>query len=119
MSQNITLIDATGAVVAAARVDHERELFSGPVDLGNMPKNMIRKFEEFEELVNDQTFSLLDRIQDEIERFGLKAVFEDGRQEGIDDLQIYPSDRVLSFKLKSTAAATVDPTNGNGAGRNQ
>lgn len=119
MSQNITLIDGTGAVVAAAQVDQERELFSGPVDLGQMPQSMFRKFEEFEEIVNDQAFSALDEVQDEIERFGLKAVFENGREEMLDNLQIYPSDSVLSFKLKSAVAATAAPTNGNGVARNQ
>ena len=119
MSQEVALIDDTGAVVGVAQVDQERELFSGSVDLRAMPADMLRKFEEFEEIVNDQTFSLVDQVQQEIERLGLKAVFGNGRQEAIDDLQIYPTDGVLSFQLKTPVALAVDPTNGNGQARNQ
>ncbi|GEM_PF-1338726 len=119
MSQDINLIDPTGNVVAVAQVLREGELISGSVDLRNMPSHMLRKFEEFEEIVNDQIFSLVDQLQEEIAKFGLKAVFENGCQEALDDLQIYPSDGVLSFKLQTAAAAGASPTNGNGRVRNQ
>ena len=117
MSQKVNLIDETGAIVAVAQVDRKQELFSGSIDLRNMPSDMLRTFQEYEDVVNDQTFSLLDQIQDDVERLHLKVQFENGRQEVLDDLQIYPSDSVLSFKVKTAVAAAANPTNGNGAAR--
>src|SRR6266542_4937818 len=119
MSQTVKLVDGAGAAVAVAQITRDRDLFSGSVDLRAMPQHMLRKFEQFEEFVNDQVFSLVDEIQEEIVGLDLKAVFDNGCTEALDDLQIYPSDGVLSFKLKSAVTAAAAPAHGNGRTRNQ
>ncbi len=44
-------------------------------------------------------FSLLDDIEEQISALPLKVVFGEGREACVEDLQIYPSARRVSFRL--------------------
>ena len=118
MTQTVQLIDGTRNVVAVAQVTQEDGLFSGPVDLQSMPAPMRAKFDEFEEIVNSQSFSLLDQIEDDIDRFGLKVAFSEGATHALADLQIYPRGKVLSFKLPASPMA-MNKTSANGVAVNR
>jgi hypothetical protein len=64
-----------------------------------MPPEMRRTFEEYEEIVNDQVFGLLDEIEDRINALSLRVVFNEGCESLIEDLQIYPSVNKVSFRV--------------------
>jgi hypothetical protein len=94
----VTFVDANGVVVATARVSDEGGRFQGDIDLRPMPAGMRRTFEEYEDIVNGQTFSLLDEIEEKVQSLSLRVVFADGREVRPDDLQIYPSTGKVSFR---------------------
>jgi hypothetical protein len=96
---NIKMIDHCRNVVATARVAERDEYFSGLIDLSLTPANLRRKFEEYEEIVNGQMFSLLDEIEEQIGALPLKVVFEEGVEFSVTDLQIYPGRGRISFKI--------------------
>jgi hypothetical protein len=64
-----------------------------------MPVPLRRLFEEYEEIVNSQTFSLLDEVEEKIENLHLKVAFEDGYEAALADVQIYPSTNKVSFQV--------------------
>jgi hypothetical protein len=68
-----------------------------------MPAGMRRTFEEYEEIVNGQIFSLLDEIGDKVQSLSLRIVFADGREARPDDLQIYPATGKVSFRAARSA----------------
>jgi hypothetical protein len=98
-AKSVTLIDPSRNVVATAQVVDKGTCFAGTVDLQTIPDNMRELFEDFEEVVCGQLFSSLDNLQERIASLGLKAVFEEGGETFISDLQIYPSTGDVSFKL--------------------
>jgi hypothetical protein len=112
MSETIHLIDSGRTVVATAQVTDENGLFSGSVALEPMPAAMRAKFEEYETIIQGQMFGLLDRVEDEIEQLNLKAVFPQGREEALTDLQLYPRTKRVSFRLQSVPIATRPASNG-------
>lgn len=97
-SHAIKLIDQAGNVVATGRVTAQNGHFAGEVDLGPMPSPLRQKFEEYEEIVNGQAFSLLDEIEQQIGALPLQVVFEGGRAARVEDLQIYPTTGLWSFR---------------------
>ena len=99
ISQHITLIDQGRQVVATAQVAEQDGTFAGRINLSSMPVPLRRLFEEYEEIVNTHTFSLLDEIEEKIETLHLKAVFEDGHEATLTDVQIYPSTKKVSFQV--------------------
>jgi hypothetical protein len=103
--QTVQLIDPKRNVVATANVAEKEALFAGHVDLASMPARLLRLFEEFEQIVNEQVLSLLDKIEDKISSAGLQAVFPGGQEVSIRDLQIYPSTSRISFRQ---AGSSVD-----------
>ena len=98
-TQSVQSIDQTAAVVATAQVVEKDGRFSGRVDLSPMPANLRQLFDEFEEIVNDQVFSLLDEVEEKIAAHALKVVLADGQPAPCDDLQVYPSTGRISFRL--------------------
>jgi hypothetical protein len=100
ISQRITLIDQGRQVIATAQVAGQDGAFIGRIDLSPMPVPLRRLFEEYEEIVNTQTFSLLDEIEEKIENLHLNGVFEDGYEVALADVQIYPSTNKVSFQAK-------------------
>ena len=54
-------------------------------------------------------FSLLDEIQEKIAVISMKAVFENGREVEIKDLQVFPNTGGVSFKFADVPVPTVKP----------
>ena len=104
MLTTVKLIDHDQNVIATARVTREGNLFGGQIDLSVMPTPLLRTFEEYEEIVNGQMFSLLDEIEAKIDALALAVVFEDGQRASVADVQIYPGEKRVSFKAPGTAA---------------
>jgi hypothetical protein len=98
-SQRVTLIDQGRQVIASAQVTEQDGAFVGRIDLSLMPMSLRRLFEEYEEIVNTQTFSLLDEIEEKIENLHLKGMFEDGYEATLTDVQIYPTTNKVSFQV--------------------
>lgn len=98
----VRLVDESGAVLAIARVSDEGEHYGGTIDLSETPDRLIALFEEFEEVVNGQIFSVLDEVQEKIAALPIKAVFDSGIESNIRDLQIYPETGDVSFKLPAS-----------------
>ncbi len=107
--RNVKIIDQYRNVVATARVAERDGHFTGLSDLSLMPASLRQKFDEYEEVVNGQMFSLLDEIEEQIGALSLKVVFEEGVEFSVADLQIYPGGGRISFKiLKEPATAQAE-----------
>lgn len=102
-ARTIKLLGPKGDLLATAQVNWKETFFSGTINLSMMPLPLLRTFEEFEELVNGQNFSLLDDIEQRIGDLGIKVDFDDGRVAEVEDLQIYPSTCLISFKVETLA----------------
>lgn len=103
----VKIIGSHSDVFAIAQVSQRGDVFSGTIDLSSMPMAIRQTFQEFEEIVNGQMFSLLDEVQDRIENLLLRVRFDEGTDVALADLQVYPSTRRVSFKL---AASPFRPT---------
>jgi hypothetical protein len=101
--QRVTIIDQRRHVVATAQVSEQNGYFAGRIDLSPMPAILQRQFEEYEEIVNNQMFSLLDALEQKIGTILLKVVFADGHEAELADVQIYPSTKKVSFKVVKEA----------------
>ena len=98
-SQTVQIEDQNRDVIASAQDVEDEGRYSGTVDLACMPANLRQVFEEFEEIVNDQVFSLLDELEEKIAALALQVVFPGGHGAPCEDLQIYPSTRRISYRL--------------------
>jgi hypothetical protein len=103
----IKLIDKTRAVIATALMADEGAQYAGTIDLACTPPTLRAFFDEFEEIVNDQVFSFLDEIQVKIGAFGIKAIFDDGFEADVKDLQVFPSTGDVSFRLVDSLSPAV------------
>lgn len=101
---HIQLIDEAGHLLATAEVVKDGAVFAGTIDLRSAPPELCALFAEFEECVNDQVFTLADEIQGKIAAFPIKAVFPDGAQAEVGDLQVFPTAGDVSFKLAQKPA---------------
>lgn len=86
-----------------AQVADEGAYYAGTIDLRQAPASLRALFEEFEEVVNGQMFAFLDEVQERIGALSLKAVFENGPEACVRDLQVFPSTGEVSFKLAEVA----------------
>jgi hypothetical protein len=102
-STAVKLVDQRGVVLATGQASDEGAYFGGTLDLSAMPQDVRRLFEEFEELVVDQIFSLVDDAQDRAVR-GLSIVLENGQTIQPHDLQIFPSTGGFSFRMVDASA---------------
>jgi hypothetical protein len=107
MTHRMTLIGASGNVLASAQVADEGAHFGGTIDLGSTPPALRALFDEFEEAVNDQMFACADEIQVKIGFYGIRARFDDGLEAEVKDLQVFPSTGDVSFKLVGSLAHAV------------
>lgn len=105
MPLSVEFIDQHRSVVATAQVMAKKDYFGGEIDLRAMPAAMRQKFDEFEEMVNDQIFSLLDEIEEQIAALPIRVIFQGGPAMEIKDLQIYPTTNRVSFKILNPAEA--------------
>ena len=103
----VKLIDKSRTLVATAQVTDEGPQYGGTIVLDSTPPALRAVFDEFEEIVNDQAFSFLDEIQAKIGAFGIRALFDDGFELEVKDLQAFPSTGDVSFKLVGSPAHAV------------
>jgi hypothetical protein len=95
----VKFIDRSRRVVAAGTVAECAGLFRGDIDLTSMPPSLRQTFAQYEEIVNNQTFSLLDEIEDQVHRIGIRVDFGAHTESAVEDLQVYPSTGRVSFRL--------------------
>ena len=93
------LIDRNSVPIAALEVAPVGGHFEGSLTLGALPPEVRRAFDFFEEIVEGQTFSLLDEAEDAITALGLRAALADGTEADLADLQVYPSTGAVSFSV--------------------
>ena len=97
MAFQIQILDGSHTILATASVELCDDLYSGGINLRTMPARVRDVFARYEDIDNDQTLSLLDQIEDEIDDLGLVArigtdVFR------LKDLQIMPSAGTVHFR---------------------
>lgn len=98
----IQFLNRTYYVVAQAEVTESDGLFRGTIDLALMPVRVRRVFEEYEEIVNNQSLGLLDEIEDKISDLALHVSFGESTAFTVEDLQIHPNSARVSFRLGQT-----------------
>ncbi|MBI1916950.1 MAG: hypothetical protein HYS12_19755 [Planctomycetes bacterium] len=98
----IYLIDQTSARIASLDVRFREDHFEGTISLDMTPPQLRHLFEQFEEIVEGQMFSLLDGIEEEIGAVPLRVVFENGAEADVTDLQVFPSTKAVSFKTRQS-----------------
>ena len=103
-NHHIRLVDQFQTLLADAQVVDEGGCFGGTVHLETTPTSVRLLFEEFEEIVEGQMFVFLDEIQERIGSIGIKAIFDDGLEILVEDLQIFPSTGDLSFRLRELSS---------------
>jgi hypothetical protein len=104
---SVRIVDRDRNEVTTAKVELMTGGYSGSVNVDQMPEPLRLKFEKYEEIVNGQTFSLLDSIEEEICAIPFVAVFEDGCESNIKDLQIFPKSGTVSFTAAEPAVLTA------------
>jgi hypothetical protein len=102
----VKVVDGQNNTVATAQVEAEDNCFKGSVDLERMPYALRHVFEEYEDIVVNQLFSLLDSIEDRVAQLGLRVTFEDGREIHPQDLQIFPEEKTISFRVEKAITRT-------------
>jgi hypothetical protein len=100
----IYLLDRSRARIAVLDVADVGGRYEGTINLETTPPPLRKLFEEFEAVVEGQTFSLLDAVEDQIEAISLKVAFEDGTEAYIEDFQAFPSTGAVSFKTRQPTA---------------
>jgi hypothetical protein len=93
----VKLMDQSRNVLAVARVALEDDHYAGTIDLTCTPPALKALFAEFEEIVDGQMFSFLDEIQEKIGAVPITAVFDNGDEGAVSDLQVFPSAGDVSF----------------------
>lgn len=92
-------------VIASVSVRLDGDRYRGTISLVGTPPPLQNLFEVFGAMVEGQTFGLADEVEDKIAALALKVVFEDGTAAQVEDLQVYPSTRRVSFKTRQLSAA--------------
>ena len=92
-----------------AQVADEGGYFGGTTDLRSTPAHLRALFEEFEEIVNGQMFVFMDEIQEKIGSLPIIVVFEDGFEANVKDMQVFPSESNVSFRLAGAPSPTARP----------
>ncbi len=96
----ICLIDTNGAQIATLDVQLREDHYEGTISLDATPRQIRQLFEQFEEIVEGQMFSLLDDIEEKIGTISLRVRFDDGGEAPVADLQVFPSTNAVSFKIR-------------------
>ena len=84
-------------------VDPVGDRYRGTVCLDTTPLELKHLFEEFEENVEGQMFTLADEMEEKIGAIPLKVVFPNGMEAHVEDLQVYPSTKRVSFKVRQAS----------------
>jgi hypothetical protein len=106
-TRHVKLIDRHNSLVATAILVDEGDHYGGSIDLRMTPPEIRALFAEFEEIINGQMFAFLDDIQDKIAELSLRALFEDGAEADIQDLQVFPSAGEVSLRLARVPSHAV------------
>ena len=99
------LVDSLGRVHATALVADRDGVYEGTVDLHETSPELRALFAEFEEIVNGQMFAFLDDVQFRMSSSVSRAIFDDGCEASLQDLQVFPSTGDISFRLAGVCAA--------------
>ena len=104
-TQPLYLLDQSSTKLAVLHVTPIDDLYRGTICLDATPPQLMHLFEEFEENVEGQMFNLADEIEEKIERIPLRVVFPDGMEAYVRDLQVYPSTKRVSFRVRQVSPA--------------
>ncbi len=105
----LELEDSTGKLCGEINVQSQtKNLLQGRLISSNFTDNQKKTFQEFEELANEQVFSLLDEIATKIESYNFKIRNKNWR---IYDLQIF-EDSAISFRIEELKQITRDGNTG-------
>jgi hypothetical protein len=96
----IYLMDASSARFAVLNVSLADDAYHGTICLDGAAPELVRLFEEFEAAVEGQMFGLVDEIERKIGAIWLTALSEDAREARVEDLQVYPSTKRVSFRIR-------------------
>ncbi len=107
ITKSVQLIDQSRTILATAQVADEGDHYGGTIDLRMTPVELRALFDEFEEIVNGQMFVFLDDIQEKIGALPIKAVFDDGSEVYVKDLQVFPSTGDVSLRLVGVPSCTA------------
>src|SRR3954454_16462119 len=99
-SRPLYLIDQTSTKIATLDVQLSGDHFEGTILLDLTPPQLRQLFEQFEEIVEGQMFSLLDDVEEKIEAVRFRVVFENSAEADVTDLQVFPSTNAVSFKTR-------------------
>lgn len=105
MPLHIQFFDAASHPLATAMVEDQGDHYTGTIDLRVMPLGSLRKFEEYEALVEGQVLSRLNEAEEEISAMSIRAAFSGDRDTPVTDLQIFPRAGTVSFKLAQAVSA--------------
>ena len=100
--KSMQLIDLRGRLIAPVFAALEDGLYSGSLDSKKMPADVAALFYEFEEAVNQQLFTHVDKLENKISALGMRARFDNGFESPVTDLQIFPTAGDFSFRLAWT-----------------
>jgi hypothetical protein len=101
------LVDPLRHVLAAGNVTHDGKHYEGTIDPRDTPADIRALFDEFEEIVNGQMFSL-DEIQEKTGALNITAEFENGFGVHVRDLQVFPSTGDSSFVFRRLGRGRLD-----------
>lgn len=105
LKRSLYLIDPSAACVASLDVAPVGDHFEGTLSLAPSAADLERLFEEYEEIVEGQVFSLLDEVEQKVTAARLRFAFEGGCATEVYDLQVFPSTRAVSFKIRQPQPA--------------
>jgi hypothetical protein len=94
------LLDQGNHRVAVLNVRLTGTHYEGTISLEHSPPELKQIFEEYEEIVEGQMFSLLDGIEGKIGAIPFKVSFENRTEAYVEDLQVFPSTGAVSFKTR-------------------
>jgi hypothetical protein len=103
-TEAIYLVDHSSTKIAVLNVEAGGDRYHGTICLDWTPPELKQLFAEFEENVEGQMFSLADEIEEKIALIPLRVVFPNGMEAYLDDLQVYPSTKRVSFKIRQAPA---------------
>ena len=110
-AKTIELVDGGGRLVAVAHVADEGTHYAGTVDLSATPQDVRSLFDSFAEMVNSQQFSCADAIEEKIDALAIRAMLEGGCTAPVSELQVFPEDGTVSFKIGASEGVngSVEP----------
>jgi hypothetical protein len=108
------LIDGSLRLLGNLEVSPVGNNYEGTIDFGHPPQEMRQLFTEFEEIVEGQMFSLLEQIEERIRAAQIQAIWNDGQNTPVEELQVFPSTGAVSFRA---TRPDVVPLNGSTVAR--